>query len=613
MNEIKKFATDKDCTHRIVPYREMEKSFTVKVDDIWEFITDEWYEEGHVFFEKLPDVHPLILKLVVKVTMEVIQDIGSNVGKVIADLFKKKASYILKPYDENSFLIIFPDLFMEQKKQKELCELIRKDGIQPDCTIYSSEYLIDINMDLEEVVNEKGESVDIKMLSMRREGEVYIDTRDRDMIDGKLSIYSFMRKYNGKQIGPELLKDLKTCCAYIMDFRKYYVRIDKSRYQFMTTKDMLEMMKPYKLTWSKDGKEQSEAMFNIIEMARDEITFTQSFFRPRIGNKLNDFEDSIMFNTFQGYRYSYSIEKEYDYSILGKKDDEWHKSLFGFIHQILCNNDEQIEEIVLNWLRLLFQKPDELPRVALFPISDEGNGKNLFFGEFIGKLCIGVTYSLLNGKLGSMTGGFNAMIHNKSYCIINESELKEKHMDTLKTYITDSPIQITPKGVDEFSAENYLHIVILSNKYDQHISPRQRRIFAWIMNNLFAGTQYVHLFDELAKYLLRPEVANAFVHWLLNTKITKDVRSFHQTQFMVEVSNAYTPAHEYLDEQFDCDYPKGNANASEFMFKMNEFIDKRNGKKFETSVSFSQFVLGFNGGKSFKKHKSNGKIVYSRQ
>ena len=352
------------------------------------------------------------------------------------------------------------------------------------------------------------------------------------------------------------------------------------------------------------GKDEDSkiAMFDVIKTMTPMITFSGEYFRPIIGNKLSDDKTSVLMNSFKGFKYGH-LDKA-DYSVLGNKDDPC--SVFGFVHQILSNGNADIEEANYNWLRGLFQTPDQQRKVALFPISKEGAGKNLWFSEFIGKLCVGPMYTLANAVVKQLCDKFNAPIIGKVYCILNEAEIRLEHMDKMKTYITDSPIQVQKKGQDEISIVNYLNVVLLSNNADafEKLNKTQRRFMIWSMSDEYAGQTHSNFWDKFSNYLLRPIVADTFVHWLLNTPITKDIRDFPKSELLDDIVNAPCPADEYLENHFHVDFPKGG-KASEVIIKINDFITKHKGRPFKNVASLSAHVVGYGNGKVFTKVKNS--------
>ena len=77
---------------------------------------------------------------------------------------------------------------------------------------------------------------------------------------------------------------------------------------------------------------------------------------------------------------------------------------------------------------------------------------------------------------------------------------------------------------------------------------------------------------NIGSYLLRQELADQFVHYLLNRKITKSVADFPKTTLLKTMTEKVHPGVIYLDEQFPIDFPDGKGKASDVCARMNSYI-----------------------------------------
>ena len=109
---------------------------------------------------------------------------------------------------------------------------------------------------------------------------------------------------------------------------------------------------------------------------------------------------------FRGFKYK--PVKEVKSEMIGDVSDV--NTLLGFLFNIMSNRDTAIYEWIINWLSHLFQRPDELPVTAPFPVSEEGCGKGLFWQNFIGELCVGRRYAVLDGDIDQIGGRFNGFL-----------------------------------------------------------------------------------------------------------------------------------------------------------------------------------------------------------
>lgn len=145
---------------------------------------------------------------------------------------------------------------------------------------------------------------------------------------------------------------------------------------------------------------------------------------------------------------------------------------------VIADGSEEVAEYLLNWMALRVQSPGLKMEVAIALRGGQGWGKSLWvelFGELFGPHFVAVS-----GAHG-LASNFNK--HLLQALLVFGDEMNaagDKAMVArLKTLVTQTHIQIEPKGVDSFTAPNRFAMIVASND-DRvvEIDPDDRRWLA---------------------------------------------------------------------------------------------------------------------------------------
>ena len=199
------------------------------------------------------------------------------------------------------------------------------------------------------------------------------------------------------------------------------------------------------------------------------------------------------------------------FSVEPRKGD-W--SLFQqHIHEIICDQRDEIFEYVICWLAHLFQHPGgKRPGTALVLKGEQGTGKGTFVSQ-IGKIV--ANHFLHVTQAGSITGRFNGPLKETLLAFIDEGFWAgdKASEGALKGLITEDTISIEMKGKEIFPIDNYLRLIIASNNdwvvpaaLDERrfacmvVSPRRRGDHAYfreILRQMDNGGREAMLYDLL--------------------------------------------------------------------------------------------------------------------
>lgn len=178
-------------------------------------------------------------------------------------------------------------------------------------------------------------------------------------------------------------------------------------------------------------------------------------------------KDISVLNTFRGY-----VAKE-----ISNVDQDSVNIVLDHIESILCNNNANVYEYILNWMSFVIQRPEKVG-VVIMMVGRQGIGKTIFW-EWFADTIIGMNNSFVTATLSSISGKFNGHIASKRFILVNECKGSSKHdHEELKTLISDTYIRLERKGHDAVQINSSHCIVITSNHRDHtFIDEDDRRFF----------------------------------------------------------------------------------------------------------------------------------------
>ena len=318
----------------------------------------------------------------------------------------------------------------------------------------------------------------------------------------------------------------------IMFIKKTFdVHANKYVFSFCSNQTMKEMLKAVKL-W-KDGLK----YFTAWEVLSQNISMISCK-----GVKFNS-NDKNIFSLFQGYKYK----------VLDSINELLIKPFLNLIHEVICDNDNEIYNYVINWISYIIQNPGLKTETALVLKGLQGIGKNTFT-DVISELLTG--YSIKNlTEIAELTGSFNSVVEAKMLIVLNElrniGEERLANFDSLKSIITDKTIRINEKFQPRRTAENVSNFIFVSNNaYPVKIESGDRRYVVLACNGKYKGNQkyWSNLFSLFT---------NEFYENLMTYFMKHDIKEFNPRiipmteakQDLIEASR--TPLDNWICEHYD--------------------------------------------------------------
>lgn len=235
---------------------------------------------------------------------------------------------------------------------------------------------------------------------------------------------------------------------------------------------------------------------------------------------------------FRPYAINENYKNNSDFYNLYKKDLKYDKNFKYNINKInpiikhisiLCNNNKEHQEYVINWMSHIIQKPNKKTKVCLVFKGLQGSGKsslwNWFGNSVVGNqwfLNIYDAHHLLDNK-------FNSELKNKLFSLLDEAQTNGKYIagtERMKTRITENSIRIEMKGHEAYTIEDRNNYVLLTNNdFPVKVEYSDRRYFCVeTSNELIKNESY---FKDFFSVLEDKEVAKHFYYYLLENKLDK--------------------------------------------------------------------------------------------
>ncbi len=211
--------------------------------------------------------------------------------------------------------------------------------------------------------------------------------------------------------------------------------------RYYNKKDFSDLVQPFQLDnksffneWLKDSKRRS---YKNIEWSPN-----------------TNIKNEESFNPFNGFTSKYLDIEDRDENAI---------TIFLEHLKLLVDYEEKSFDYLRKYISHLFQKPEELPQVALLFKSYEGVGKDIFT-TILGKI-IGQELIHKDSKFDNITGTYNKNLKHKLILQINEVKGKDGHenKDLLKDLITADNLNIRVMRTDTKEEQNYLRIFLFTN------------------------------------------------------------------------------------------------------------------------------------------------------
>jgi hypothetical protein len=262
----------------------------------------------------------------------------------------------------------------------------------------------------------------------------------------------------------------------------------------------------------------------------------------------------------------------------------------------LCGNDDEISVYVCNWIAQSIQKPSEKFGVALNFISKQGVGKNIFT-DTLGTLYGGLSKILDTAQPErDVWGDYSDLMIDAFLVVLTEVDKRNAHGcdGKIKKLITDTTVQINPKGKTQFCMNSYHRFILLTNEMDPVVTSEndRRNVIIRCSDENKGNTAY---FTNLLSTLKSPNALRS-IYWSFKTM---DISDFHvghyiSTQYHNEIiSHNQNPLKIFMEwfvEKYTDD-ERGNIVELTTADLMRDFTTWRNEFRFKFGESMNSSAL----------------------
>lgn len=202
------------------------------------------------------------------------------------------------------------------------------------------------------------------------------------------------------------------------------------------------------------------------------------------------------------------------------KAGKW-STLRAFLREVICDNDPQTFEYLIQYLAHMLQKPEEKPGIMIVLLGQQGTGKGAFF-TLLRQIWGGTT--LLVSNVEQVLGQFNAALE-RHYAVCMDEALfagDKKAMEQLKSLITEPKCRIEQKYQPSRTIDSFHRFFAASNNaHFAHVDRDDRRFLFLRVSSARQGDS--HYFKHLFQAIENGADVGAMVHELMQL----DLQSFN--------------------------------------------------------------------------------------
>ena len=233
-------------------------------------------------------------------------------------------------------------------------------------------------------------------------------------------------------------------------------------------------------------------------------------------------KEKEIFNLWRGYNITKEMADEFDIKLA--------EPIINHIKVILCDNNDEAFEYVMNWMAHVIQKPHiKMGVVLCLKSTFEGAGKNVVITKL--EKIIGKEHYLQVKHMDEIIGTFNGIgeaktLVNLDECVWGKDKKKE---GIIKNLVTEENKYINKKNKEAYVIPDYCNYILSTN--NECFAPTTeggRRFYALEVNNKYAGISNKEKQVYFKKIIDAP--SEAFAKILYNRPLKKIKNDEEQTE-----------------------------------------------------------------------------------
>ena len=201
----------------------------------------------------------------------------------------------------------------------------------------------------------------------------------------------------------------------------------------------------------------------------------------------------------------------------------WSKHDLTKVHKLLytlCGESDEMFKYVECWLADLVQNLFSKKRTAILFKSQEGYGKNMFFQDFLIDQILGCNLGYVAQTKRAITGNFNAALQGKRLIIGDEICFGGDHEtnNILKGLVTNTCINIEPKGIDSYTVPDFAGYIFFSNEeFPLKVSQSNRR---YVCCEPITKLPYTFFEEFVNEYIKDNDRCRAYYDYLMDIDLS---------------------------------------------------------------------------------------------
>lgn len=491
-----------------------------KLDIIADMNRDTRYRGNNKFLKKMSKTFGMIQD---RLWNDTENELLQQVDKELIKSANKKGSFMSRVLG-----------IIENEILQEVCSKFKDDVGVP----YYDGAFMDVDLDIEETLNTLNEITkkynvtwthkkhDTLNIPVCEEDDLFSD--DEDDEPEKLQGHDFIEYDDLKRIfeetGEATHSVITTPIMYVKEYPDYYSYDNKSRktlkHEIYTQSQLIEL---YRNLYYQERVMKKGSDGNFYETIVD-----NKFINKWLDDKKRKTKLKIDFVPEGKHKICppdvYNIFKGFQSKIPKDEPTTLHDGVKIFLDHIslLCNNDEETTEYLIDYIADMFQNPQTLPTIAIVMKSKQGLGKDLMI-NYLEKM-MGEEYVFRTSDIGrDIFGTFNPAVRGKLLVQFNELQGKDgfTHKERFKDFITADKLNINEKNVKQFTIKNSIRPFVFSNAMTPVEIPVDDRRFVVIKgadllppdqrndyyNPLFTNLNDPHVVDLIYKYFMERDLS----------------------------------------------------------------------------------------------------------
>lgn len=274
---------------------------------------------------------------------------------------------------------------------------------------------------------------------------------------------------------------------------------------------------------------------DILKACRKSIIYKSADVIPYSAK--NEVKIDRIFNLFPAWQHKYDPDFVVDMEIV----DLW----LYHIRSIICDDNEETGEYLINWFAHILQHPELKTQVCPILKSNQGAGKN-FIMTLFNKYVVNPNMATMVNDIDKLTQRFNSVSQGKLIITCDEAmdSFNKKASQVMKNKISQDRQLIEHKGEDLIDVNDIANYIILTNNNFQSLLEKgDRRYLALLVNNKYAyGMDGAKAYwDNMYAKLMNVNAGNHLFHYLLNIDLSEfDIRKVPMTEYKKELKSNQT-------------------------------------------------------------------------